>query len=405
MASSLIAEIEKGSKNALLKKHIINSYIYNVTSTIPELAKELSLSIPTVTKLINEMVEEGLLVDHGKIDTKGGRRPCLYGLNPSSGYFLGVDIRNGRLNLALSNFTGDIVARELDRSYSATDSAPEVLDEICSIAADFIRRSGVPRERIFYCCMNISGRVNHHTGYSFSRYNFSEVPLSDVLSQKIGLPVTLNNDTRSMTFGEYLRGVCNGEKNVLYINLSWGLGLGMVLDGKIYEGRSGYAGELGHIHAFENEIICHCGKKGCLETEVSGRALHANLARDVAAGKNTILAEAFKENPASVELSHIVDAINREDLLCIERLEEMGEKLGLQVAHLINIFNPELVIIGGTLSAVNEYILQPVRQTVKKYSLNLMSQDTRIVCAQLGDHAGLLGACLTARTRMLNCQS
>ena len=99
-------------------------------------------------------------------------------------------------------------------------------------------------------------------------FNFEERPLADILHEKIGIPVSIDNDTRAMAYGEMLKGVVKGDKDIVFINLSWGLGSALIFDGKIYTGHSGFSGEFGHFSVFDNEIICHCGKKGCLETEV-----------------------------------------------------------------------------------------------------------------------------------------
>ncbi len=203
-----------------------------------------------------------------------------------------------------------------------------------------------------------------------------------------------------MAYGEFLQGVVNGEKNILYINLSWGLGLGIILNGEIYGGKSGFAGELGHVNVFDNEIICHCGKKGCLETEVSGSALYRMLVERIQAGQSSVITHDITQLPPHEALNDIVDAINNEDLLCIELLEEIGQKLGRQIAGLINIFNPEIVVIGGVLSATGDNILQPVKSAVRKYSLNLVNKDSKIVCSRLHEKAGIIGACMMARRRM-----
>lgn len=401
MTLPFISELEKGSKNALVKKAIIKYYINNVTSTIPELSKEMNLSIPTVTRIINEMCEEGFITYHGKIDSKGGRRPSVYGLAPASGYFLGVEIKRQHINIGLANFIGEIIAREFHIPYDSTKEPQHILDEICEQINEFVDGCEIPRHNVLNACVAISGRVNPASGYSFSSFNFSETPVSEMMSERIGIPVGIDNDTRAMTYGEQMRGCINGEKDFLYINLSWGLGLGIVINGSVYGGKSGFAGELGHVNTFDNEEMCHCGKKGCLETEVSGMALHRELLREVRAGKSSILSARMADEPENVSLSDIVDAVNSDDSLCIELVEEIGHKLGKHVAALINLFNPELVVIGGIIAGVQEYLLQPVRQGVRKYSLSLVNRDSRIVCSRLGEKSAVIGACLLARNKLL----
>lgn len=399
MKQQLLKEIEAGSKNALIKKRIITHYIYSGSSTITDLSKELDLSIPTVTKFISEMYEDGYINDYGKLETSGGRHPNLYGLNPESGYFIGVDIKKFAINIGIINFKGDMMELKMNIPYKF-ENTPEAMEELCRLISSFINKTRVNTEKILNISINISGRVNPESGYSFSQFNFSEQPLAEVLTEKIGYPVCIDNDTRAMTYGEYLQGCVKGEKNVIFVNISWGIGIGIIIDGKVYTGKSGFSGEFGHVNVFDNEILCHCGKKGCLETEASGSALHRILLERIRNGESSILSNRVgtKENPLT--LDEIIAAVNKEDLLCIEIVEEIGQKLGKQIAGLINIFNPELVIIGGTLSLTGDYITQPIKTAVRKYSLNLVNKDSVIMTSKLKDKAGIVGACMLARSRM-----
>ena len=399
MKQLLLKEIEIGSKNALLKKRIITHYIYNGSSTITDLAKELDLSVPTVTKFISEMCEEGYINDYGKLETSGGRHPSIYGLNPESGYFIGVDIKKFAINIGLINFKGDMLELNMNTPYKF-ENTQEALERLCDLIKNFIKETEVNKDKIMNICINISGRVNPESGYSFSMFNFSEQPLAEALAKKIGFPVCIDNDTRAMTYGEYMKGNVTGEKNIIFVNISWGLGIGIIIDGKIYTGKSGFSGEFGHVNVFYNEIICHCGKKGCLETEASGSAFHRIFLERIKNGETSILSNRIKEKNKPLTLDELIEAACKEDPLCIEIVEEIGQKLGKQVAGLINIFNPEMVIIGGTLSLTGDYITQPIKTAVRKYSLNLVNKDSVIVTSKLKDKAGIIGACMLARSRM-----
>ena len=399
MRQQLLKEIELGSKSALVKKRIITHYIYNGSSTITDLSKELDLSIPTVTKFISEMCEDGYINDYGKLETSGGRHPSLYGLNPESGYFIGVDIKKFAVNIGLINFKGDMMELKMNIPYKF-ENTPEAMEELCRLISSFIKKTKVNTEKILNININISGRVNPESGYSFSQFNFSERPLAEVLTDKIGCQVCIDNDTRAMTYGEYLQGCVKGEKNIIFVNISWGLGIGIIIDGKVYTGKSGFSGEFGHVNVFDNEILCHCGKKGCLETEASGSAIYRILQERIKKGECSILSGRANNQELPLTLDEIISAVNKEDLLCIEIVEEIGQKLGKQIAGLINIFNPELVIIGGTLSLTDDYIAQPIKTAIRKYSLNLVNQDSVITVSKLKDRAGIVGACMLARSRM-----
>lgn len=399
MVQKLIESLGNGTKNMLTQKRIITYLMHNHSSTIPDLAKDIDLSIPTVTKFVMELVEEGYIINYGKQETSEGRPPNLYGLNPDSAYMVGVDIKAFCLNLGLMNFTGDMVDIQMGVE-CRLDNTLESLDELIGHIRRFIDKHDNVREKILQIGVNISGRVNPEEGYSFSMFNFEERPLAEILTEKIGIPVSIDNDTRAMAYGELLKGVVKGEKDVVFINVSWGLGSAFIIDGKIYTGRSGFSGEFGHFNVFDNEIICRCGKKGCLETEVSGSALHRILCERVRNGQSSILSQRILAGDSPITLEEIVEATNKEDILCIELVEEVGRKLGRYLAGLINLFNPELVVIGGTLALTGDYILQPIKTAIRKYSLNLVSKDSAVVLSKLQAKAGVIGACLLSRSKL-----
>lgn len=397
----LLNDLLGGTKSAMTHKRIIAYYLNNSTSTIPELSKELNLSVPTIAKVIAEMCEDGYIVNCGKMDTGKGRSPVIYGLAPDSGYFIGVDLMSNGLNLGLMNFKGELVKLDMDVPYQYRNSQ-EGLDELCGHVTDFIEQLDIAKERILNVGVNIPGRVNSEMGHSFSRFNFEERPLVDLMAERIGCRVYIDNDTRAMTYGEMSKGVVKGEKNVIFVNLSWGIGCGLILNGELYTGKSGFSGEFGHFPSFDNEVLCHCGKRGCLETEISGMALHRNLLQSVKDGRQTLLAEQIMKDEASLTLDDIIDATLKEDLLCIELVEDIGQKLGRYLAGLINLLNPEMVIIGGSLARTGDSILQPVKSAVRKYSLNMVNRDSAIVLSKLQGKAGVTGACLLARKSLFH---
>ena len=399
MTQKFMLSSEDNTRSGLLKKKIIHFFMSNGDATIADVCKVMNLSIPTVTKLIMDLQEDGYIVDFGKQETSGGRKPSIFGLNPSSGYFIGVDIMNQHVNLAVLDFKGDKIRIEESVPY-LFENTPAALDRLCEIINEFIVSVPSPREKILSVGINISGRVNPFTGYSYSIFYFEENPLSLIIEKKLNIKTFIENDTRSMTFGEYMQGVVQGEKDILFVNVSWGLGLGIIINGEVYYGRSGFSGEFGHFSFFDNEVLCHCGKKGCLETGASGSALCRMLIERYKEGSNTILASKIDAGE-QITLNDMIDAIHKEDMLTIDILEEIGMNLGKGIAGLINIFNPELVVLGGPLSETGEYLLLPIKSAVKKYSLNMVSRDTQIKLSKLGNTAGVLGACLLSRSKLL----
>ena len=387
-------------KNATFKKHLMQRLIKSGSASIADIAKELELSIPTVTKFVGELIREGYVKDLGKQNTSGGRRPNVYGLNPKSGYFVGMDVQRKKILLATIDFNGNIVSNDESYPYELANT-PEALEQLIHILTDYISHLEIDSRKILQVGMNIGGRVNPNTGFSYSYFNFSEKPLTKVLEGRIGIPVSLENDSRAMMYGEFMAGCVKKGKDVLFINLNWGLGAGILIDGKPYYGKSGFSGQIGHICALDNEIICNCGKKGCLETEASGYAIERMLRERIAQGCTTIMSEKLEAHGEFL-LSDFVDAVRKEDMLSIEIVEHIGFVLGRWIAGFINILNPEMVIIGGPLSETHEYLRLPIQSAIRKYSLNLVNHDTRLVVSQLGERGGLIGACLLSRSRLLD---
>ena len=389
-------------KNNLFKRNIIAHMAVNGECTLSELTKELHISVPTITKLVQELVQENIVSDLGKVETPGGRRPNVFGLASSAIYFAGVNIGRDNMSFLITDLHNNIVKEELLTDFELQDR-PQCLEKICSNIAHFIDTCGVERAKILGVGVSVSGRVNPTTGRSYRYFTSSEQSLRDMIEQRIGIRVLLENDSRARCYAEYTNSKSKDEMDVLYLHLGRGLAIGIVMNGKLYYGKSGFAGEFGHIPFFDNEIICSCGKKGCLETEASGSALHRILLERIQNGENSILSNRIGDINNPITLDEIIASVNKEDLLCIEIVEEIGQKLGKQIAGLINLFNPELVIIGGTISLTGDYITQPIKTAVRKYSLNLVNKDSAIVTSKLKDRAGIVGACMLARSRMFEC--
>lgn len=390
-------------KNIQLKKNIISFLCRNGSYTIADVCKEVNLSVPKVTNLISELINDGLVEDLGKVESTGGRKPNLYGMVGNSVFFLGVDIKQNHVNIGLTDLQKNLIEIKEGIPYKLANSQ-EALTDLISIIKNFIKNLSVKKEKILGLGVNLSGRINYATGYSYSFFNFNEEPLAKSLEKELNIKTFLENDSRAMAYGEFNSGLVRDEKNVLFLNLDHGLGMGIMINSQLYYGKSGFAGEFGHIPLFSNNIICQCGKKGCLETEGSGWALTRNFKEKIEAGTSSILIENGK-NPLTVdqiEMDHIIDAANNDDVLAIDLIADLGDKLGRGIALLINIFNPELVIVGGSLAKTGEYIILPIKSAINKYSLSLVNSDTKIKLSSLGEKSGVIGACLLARNRLLN---
>ncbi|WP_297447407.1 ROK family transcriptional regulator [uncultured Alistipes sp.] len=387
-------------KNNILKRNIIAHMAIEGDSTLADLAKQLHISIPTVTKLVDELLVEGIVADRGKIETSGGRRPNVFGLTNSSIYFAGAEVSRDQIIMVVTDLQNNIIHSERKSDF-ALDDTDECLETICSTIENFIDRSGIDRTKLLGIGVCMAGRVNPNTGRSYKYFTSKEESLSEIMEKRFGHKVLLENDTRARCYGEYVKG-CNGAaRNIVYLNLGRGVAIGVIIDGELYYGKSGFAGEFGHTPYFDNEIICDCGKKGCLETEVSGVAIENKMMTQIRNGRTTILMDKYQKQH-KIHISDIINAAKNDDTLSIELIEEAGEKIGKSIAFLINIFNPEQVIIGGSLSHAGDYLMLPLKTAVNKYSLRLVYNDTQFRATDLDDNIGSLGAAMLIRNKIIS---
>lgn len=387
-------------KNFILKQNILGLCINDGNYNLADLSRAINTSIPTTTKLIEELIEEGFIEELGKQDTNGGRKPSIFGLNPSAGYLVGIDVKRKSICIAITDFKGQVITYIENHPFVLENSEDSVI-LLCRTIRELVKKAGLEDdESILAYGFNLSGRVNNETGFCFTYFLGEDKSITSVLENEFNTPVFVENDSRAMTYGEYICGVAKGEKDMLFLNIAWGLGMGMIINGKLHYGKSGFSGEIGHFPILDNEQICQCGKTGCLETGASGLAAHRIIMEKLKEGRASILSEKYLKSE-EITLDDILNAVNEEDILAIEVIEEVGTTLGRAIAGLINLFNPELVVIGGKVSSAANYLMLPLKSAVQKHSLNLINRDSTIKLSKLGEKGGAIGACLLSRSKLI----
>ena len=382
-------------------KEILKYCILSGSTSIGDLSKKLDISVPTVTKLVQELVAEGFLHDEGKMTGAGagGRRPSIYGLNPEAGYFLGLDIARQHFHLAISDFSGKVLCFIQDVEF-ILKSEKASITELCDLVKKMASDKGVDWGKVLGVGISLSGRINPEKGFSPTYYFSEDFPLKDLFRNEFGVPVIIENDSRAMTVSEYKALGPDADPNMLFINLSWGLGMGVIIDSELYYGKTGYSGEIGHFPILDNDIICRCGKVGCLETGASGSALKRWIMERIKSGRQTSLNKVLETN-GDIRLNNILYAVEEEDVLAIEGIGVVGEILGRAIAGLINVFNPGLVIIGGRLVVGGDYLMLPIKTAVNRHSLSKVSAETKLRFAKLGREAASIGDCLIIRRHFI----
>lgn len=377
-------------KRNLLKIRIIKYLYQEGTKSIPELCMIARVSSPTLKRLLDELEEEGLIVELGLGESGGGRRPSIYGLNPDSRFILGIDITRFELRLGLFNLSCQQVGEMLIIP-EGLETGVDVIKVLKKNINELMKKNKIDKLKILGAGVAIPGLIDMKTGISYSYLNIGITPISEHLGKEFGFPVFIEHDTRSMARGELMFGLAKGKKNVLCLNLGAGIGLSMILNGKVYLGESGYAGEFGHINIDPNGKLCYCGKIGCLETVASGRTLRKKVSEDITNGVPTIINQLIESDPSNISLNIILDAVMTGDQYANELLAATGVHLGKGIATLLHLFNPELIILGGILSKAENILLDPIQQTLNSFSIPRIRQDTTLRTSELRENAGIMG--------------
>ena len=394
-----------GNLNFAVKGEVLKAVFRTGNFTIPDIAARTGFSVTTIAKYVAELCAAQVLQPVDCVTSgRRGRRPNVYRVASDAFCFLGVDIKSFELTIGLMNLSGEMVQVEHVTDFRF-ENTHNKLDEICTHISRFM--AGTEERiagRIVGANFNLGGRVNARQGTSATIFNFEEtreIPLTALLGEYLGIPVFIENDTKAMAWGEYASAGKEMPGNMLYVNVGWGLGLCIILNGEIYYGKDGYSGEFGHIHMYDNNVMCHCGKKGCLETEISGSAICRKLIERIHNHEVSVLSRKVWDG-GTITIADILEATKLEDPLCIELVSQAGSELGHQLAGLINLLNPDCIVIGGSVAGVAPYyFLQPAKLAIHKYSLRLMTQRLAILPSRLGADAGVVGACMIARRRMI----
>jgi len=378
------------TKRQIRKSQILRALKQNGTLSYTEIAQITQFSLPMISNLIQELINEEFVVPVAPGTLKVGRPPNALRLNPEAGYVLGIDIGHTHIKAILLNLLQEPVVEE-NILTTNLENSKLVLSNLIELKGQVIKKAGVRNDKILGTGIAIPGLVNSATGCSYTYLSNEERSTREVLEGALGTGVRIENDVKAMALGEVEFGQAKNLKDVACINLGWGIGMGLILNGSIYYGKSGFAGEFGHITVVDNGSLCHCGKRGCLETISSGRAIGEIARKRLKNGEESQIRNDIKALE-DVDEETIVRYARKGDQMCIEVLQHAGDYIGRSIGEIINLFNPELIILGGRGSEAGEFILHPIRTAALRHSLVELGLDTKIVCSELGDRAGCLGA-------------
>lgn len=341
-------------------------------------------------KVLNEMIDEGLLETSGLAQSTGGRRATTYSIKADAIYILSVamdqfisrvsvmDIRNNHI-IGVEEFQLTLFENPL-----AIEGLYQKIEEVIS-------KCGVDRKKIIGVGIGMPGFVDFKKGENHSFVSIEEKSVTKFLADRLKMPVYLDNDSNLIALAEFRFGAAKNHTNSMVINIGWGVGLGMILNGEMFRGHNGFAGEFSHIPLFNNNKLCQCGKMGCLETESSLLVLIDKAKEGLTEGRLSALKKDFHTGDLEKDWKEVVNAARNGDQLVIQILSEIAYNIGKGIAIIIHLINPESVILSGRGATVGKLLLAPIQQALNQHCIPRLSANTSIGMSALSDHAILIG--------------
>jgi predicted NBD/HSP70 family sugar kinase len=377
-------------KNQLYKKKIIKHLYFSNMLSCADLSDKINKSLPVTTKMLGKLIEEGWVTETGFAASTGGRRAVMYSLLPDVLYVVSVAMDQLITRIAILNMQNkQVAATELFELPLLKN--PRALDTLTEKIEEVISRSGISKNSIAGVGIGMPGFVDSAKGMNYTFLEPEQGTLTQYLSSKIRLPVFIDNDSRLIALAELMFGAARTKKNAMVINVGWGVGLGMILNGDLFRGHNGFAGEFSHIPLFLNNKLCSCGKSGCLETETSLLVVIEKANKGLKEGKISLLKELSVEH-AEQAFQDIIKAAGKGDKFAVEILSESGYNIGRGVAILIHLLNPELVILSGRGSSAGKIWQAPIQQALNEHCIPRLASNTEIEISSLGYQAEITGA-------------
>lgn len=375
--------------DSMLKAGIVRQLYFENKLSCLELSLALGKSVPVVTKLVNELIVAGWLEEAGYAPSSGGRRPMLYSLHKNDFYIVAVAMTRMGFHICILDIQNQLI---FEPKYFAVDLSKDekAIPVILANIRSTIKESNINPSQILGVGISMPGFVDVGKGVNYSYLEVAgDSSLRDYLSEQLQLPVYIDNDSSVLALAELRFGMAKDKKEVMVINISWGIGLGMIVDGKLFRGYSGFAGELSHIPISDSNKLCACGKRGCLEVEATLLVATEQANEKIKSGKIKTLQSVDNIYEMSESL---MQAANHGNQDAIALFSDMAYKIGKALAILIHIQNPELIILSGRGAAIGRLLLAPIQQALNKYCIPRLYENTQLRVSQLGKDNALVGA-------------
>ncbi|MDR2275582.1 MAG: ROK family protein [Sphingobacterium sp.] len=377
-------------KNLFNKLSIIKLIAELGSVSVNDIVKNLSLSLPTVNSLIAELLEDNIVRQFDKGESIGGRKPNLYRLCDGLFQVLCIELQRFSITLSIMDNNQNSVAETVELDNELSRNADN-LHDITQIIDQYLVEKSVDTENLTGLIISMPGLINAEEGTNETFLNDSSQSITAYFENKYNKPVYILNDVKGAAYAELKFGLAKNTKNSLIILMDWGIGLGIVSNGEVYLGRDGYSGEVGHMPFIDNGELCYCGKRGCLETVASGIALVNNAKQEIQKGELTKLNELHKEELDHLTPTHIIEAANKGDQFAINQISKLGTNLGKAFASLIQLLNPELIVLGGKIAKANELITIPIQQAINSYTMAILKEHCDIKVSSLTLDSNTIG--------------
>jgi len=373
-----------------LNKAIVFNMIWRSAPTSrADISRASGLNRTTVSSLVNELIAEGYVIEVGVGESALGRKPIMLQSNPDAGIIIGVELAVNCIRLIAS----DIMANVISRSELAIDPADGV-DTIVETMLQAIKSmaASVPSTLwgLIGVGVGVPGLVRSSSGLLAFAPNLKwrNVPLKDIMVERLGVPVFVDNEANVGAMGERWFGAGVDVQNMVYLSVGIGLGVGIVINGELYHGSAGYAGEMGHFTIQPDGPECGCGNRGCWEALASESATIARVIQAIEEGRPTILAGREKHK---LTMDELVNACASGDEVARKALVDTGMYLGIGIAGLINTFNPDLVIVGSTVGCCSRLVLDEAEKEIRARGLTQLTKEVQVVQASLGPDSCAMG--------------
>lgn len=366
--------------------------------TKQQIAKELGINITTISDLVNQFKDKNRIIkEAGDGSSSGGRKPKVYAINSELGYIVGIDVGGTNTRGILTDLSGNLI-HYLKIKTKAREGKDAVLVRVISVVNELITLAKIPREKLFGIGMSISGIINSYEGISIFCPNipgWENFPIKQIMEKEFNIPVCIDDSVRCAAVAEKRFGIAKDHDNFIFISIGKGIGMGAFIDGKIYRGSMGLAGELGHITVSEDGPLCNCGNKGCLEAIASGPGILKRAQEGIKNGIVTSISKEINNNFEKLSVEIISRAANEGDKFAYYLINRTGEYIGIAIAAALNLFGSDLVVLWGGILECGDIILDAIKRTVKMRALEFISKRVRIEKTSIGDNIAALGAAQT----------